>query len=111
MPVIRRNNNRIQRIAQGNRVNAGKADDQPVHCHCEERSDAAIPTSGAQQMCIRDRHCIGSESQPMTDEQLEDKFLDLAETSIGVERGRKLIAACRAIETASDVGAIARDAG
>ncbi len=47
----------------------------------------------------------------MTDEQLEEKFLDLAETSIGVERGRKLIAACRAIETAPDVGVIARDAG
>jgi hypothetical protein len=29
---------------QGNRVNEGEADDQPVHCHCEERSDAAIPT-------------------------------------------------------------------
>jgi hypothetical protein len=46
----------------------------------------------------------------MTDEQLEEKFLDLAETSIGVDRGRKLLAECRAIETASDVGVIVRDA-
>jgi 2-methylcitrate dehydratase PrpD len=83
------------------------------------REDALTPDAAEVMVTLRDgqkltcriEHCIGSESQPMTDEQLEDKFLDLAETSIGVERGRKLIAACRAIETASDVGAIARDAG
>ena len=56
-------------------------------------------------------HCVGSESSPMTDEQLEEKFLDLAEISIGVERGRKLVARCRSIETAPDVGAIVREAG
>ena len=83
------------------------------------REDAVAPDAAEVVVTLRDgqkhtcriEHCIGSESQPMTDEQLEEKFLDLAETSIGVERGRKLIAACRTIETASDVGSIARDAG
>jgi hypothetical protein len=37
--------------------------------------------------------------------------LDLAEISIGADRGHKLIEACRGLETASDVGAIVRDAG
>jgi len=82
------------------------------------RDDALTPDAAEVLVTLRDgqkltqriAHCIGSESEPMTDEQLEEKFLDLAEISIGVERGRKLIAACRAIETASDVGAIARDA-
>ena len=64
-----------------------------------------------QKLTARIEHCIGSEMQPMTDQLLEDKFLDLAEVSIGVERGRTLIAACRAIETASNVGPIAREAG
>ena len=83
------------------------------------REDALAPDAAEVMVTLRDgqkltcriEHCIGSESQPMTDEQLGEKFLDLAETSIGVERGRKLVAACRAIESASDVGAIARDAG
>jgi 2-methylcitrate dehydratase PrpD len=83
------------------------------------RDDAITPDAAEVTVSLRDgqkrtcriEHCIGSESQPMTDQQLEDKFLDLAETSIGADRGRKLIAACRAIETASDVGVIARDAG
>jgi 2-methylcitrate dehydratase PrpD len=82
------------------------------------RDDAITPDAAEVTVLLRDgrkltsrvEHCIGSESQPMTDEQLEDKFLDLAETSIGVDRGRRLIAACRAIETAADVGAIAREA-
>ena len=31
---------------QGNRVNIGHAADRPIQCHCEERSDAAIPILG-----------------------------------------------------------------
>jgi len=76
-----------------------------------DAAEVTVSLRGGQKLTSRIEHCIGSESQPMTDEQLEEKFLDLAETGIGVERGRKLIAACRAIETASDVGVIARDAG
>ena len=82
------------------------------------RDDAITPDAAEVTVSLRDGrkvtcridHCIGSESNPMSDEQLEEKFLDLAETSIGVERGRRLIAACRAIETAPDVGAIVRQA-
>jgi 2-methylcitrate dehydratase PrpD len=76
-----------------------------------DAAEVVVSLRDGQKLTCRIEHCIGSESQPMTDEQLGEKFLDLAETSIGVERGRKLIAACRAIETASDVGVIARDAG
>jgi 2-methylcitrate dehydratase PrpD len=75
-----------------------------------DAAEVAVSLRDGQKLTCRIAHCIGSESQPMTDEQLEEKFLDLAEIGIGVERGRKLIAACRAIETASDVGAIAREA-
>jgi len=82
------------------------------------RDDSITPDAAEVLVTLRDGrkftaridHCIGSELQPMTDEQLEEKFLDLAETSIGVDRGRKLLAECRAIETASDVGVIVRDA-
>ncbi len=75
-----------------------------------DAAEVTVSLRDGQKLTARIEHCIGSESRPMTDEQLEEKFLDLAEISIGVERGRKLIAACRAIETAPDVGVIARDA-
>ncbi len=83
------------------------------------RDDAIAPDAAEVTVTLRDGrkltrridHCVGSESNPMTDEQLGEKFLDLAETSIGVERGRKLLAACRAIETAPDVGAVVQEAG
>jgi 2-methylcitrate dehydratase PrpD len=82
------------------------------------RDEAIAPDAAEVTVTLRDgrkltskvEHCIGSESQPMTDEQLEEKFLDLAEISIGAERGRKLLAACRSIETAPDVGTIVRAA-
>ncbi len=76
-----------------------------------DAAEVVVSLRDGQKLTCRIEHCIGSESQPMTDEQLEEKFLDLAETSIGVEHGRKLVAACRANETASDVGVIARVAG
>lgn len=75
-----------------------------------DAAEVTVSLRDGRKLTCRIEHCIGSEAQPMTDGQLEEKFLDLAETSIGIERGRKLIAACRAIESASDVGAIARDA-
>ncbi len=76
-----------------------------------DAAEVVVSLRDGRKLTARIEHCIGSELQPMTDGQLEEKFLDLAEISIGVDRGRKLIAACRAIETASAVGAIARDAG
>jgi 2-methylcitrate dehydratase PrpD len=83
------------------------------------RDDAITPDAAEVSVTLRNGrklskkvdHCVGSEANPMTDEQLGEKFLDLAEASIGVERGRKLLAACRAIETASDVGAMMQEAG
>ena len=55
-------------------------------------------------------HGIGSATNPMTDAQLEVKFLGLSEPVLGAERSRKLIAACRNLEHLADAGAIARDA-
>jgi len=75
-----------------------------------DAAEVTVSLRDGRKLTARIEHCVGSESEPMTDEQLEAKFLDLAEISIGVERGRKLIASCRAMETASDVGVIARDA-
>lgn len=75
-----------------------------------DAAEVTVTLQDGRRLTSKIEHCIGSESQPMTDEQLEEKFLDLAEISVGVERGRKLVAACRSIETAADVGAIAREA-
>lgn len=75
-----------------------------------DAAEVAVTLRDGRRLTCRIEHCTGSESQPMTDAQLEAKFLDLAENSIGAERGRRLIAACRAIETAADIGAVAREA-
>jgi hypothetical protein len=44
MPDVGRRGKVAMAAWQGNRANVGEAGDQPVHCRCEERSDAAIPT-------------------------------------------------------------------
>jgi 2-methylcitrate dehydratase PrpD len=76
-----------------------------------DAAEVTVTLRDGRKLTARIDHCIGSELQPMTDEQLEEKFLDLAEISIGADRGHKLIEACRGLETVSDVGAIVRDAG
>ncbi len=55
-------------------------------------------------------HCIGSATNPMTDEQLTRKFAELAEPVIGTARTKELIDRTWAVETMADVGDLARAA-
>ncbi len=55
-------------------------------------------------------HCLGSIECPMSDGELETKFIDQAEVVIGPERARDLLATCWNIETLPDVALIARKA-
>lgn len=55
-------------------------------------------------------HGIGSATRPMTDTQLEQKFVQLAEPVIGVARSRELIGRTWEIARAADAGELARAA-
>ena len=53
-------------------------------------------------------HNAGSVENPMTDGQIEAKFVDQTQPVIGLESARQLVAACWQIETLNDASAIAK---
>jgi 2-methylcitrate dehydratase PrpD len=64
---------------------------------------------GGRHVCRID-HCIGSASNPMTDQQLARKFTDLADPVVGAQRGAALLERAWAAETLADIGELARAA-
>jgi 2-methylcitrate dehydratase PrpD len=58
----------------------------------------------------RVEHCVGSASRPMTDSDLEQKFIGLAEVVIGPVRTREVMEMCWGVENLPDVRALARAA-
>ncbi|MGD9806757.1 MAG: MmgE/PrpD family protein [Hyphomicrobiaceae bacterium] len=56
------------------------------------------------------RDCIGSRGRPMTDAELDAKFLSTAETSLPASKVTTLLAALRGIETLEDAAILARTA-
>lgn len=52
-------------------------------------------------------HCVGSRERPMSDDELQTKFLAQAEPVIGEQRARDLIASCWGLGDVSNVGALA----
>lgn len=82
----------------------------------EAVADDAFEADGAEvQITLRDgrsltsriEHCIGSAARPMTDRELDTKFIGLAESVVGAERARDLLAMCWDVESSDDVGALA----
>jgi 2-methylcitrate dehydratase PrpD len=77
------------------------------------KGDAAVVTitlkDGRSHTCQID-HCIGSAANPMTDEQLTRKFTELAEPVIGAARTREMVERGWNVESAADVGDVARAA-
>lgn len=53
-------------------------------------------------------HCVGSLEAPLTDADLETKFLDQVALAIGDSRAQRLHAACMQLEGLPDAGEIAR---
>ncbi|KIX00288.1 uncharacterized protein Z518_10427 [Rhinocladiella mackenziei CBS 650.93] len=53
-------------------------------------------------------HAIGSLDVPMTDEQLEEKFIDQASLVLGIERARKASQTCWALKKVRHVGDLVR---
>jgi 2-methylcitrate dehydratase PrpD len=82
-------------------------------------SDPAVPHDGADMTVHlksgvaasrRIRHCIGSRGRPMTDAELDTKFLGAAEGPLSKATAEALLAACRGIESLPLAGQIPRAA-
>ena len=85
----------------------------------ETVGDDAMATDGAEvivklqdgrSLVGRVEHCIGSASRPMSDSDLEQKFIGLAEAVIGPLRSLQVLDMCWGVERLPDVGALARAA-
>ncbi|MEI7712192.1 MAG: MmgE/PrpD family protein [Rhodospirillales bacterium] len=74
-------------------------------------SDAAEITltmhDGTKHVCKID-HCIGSATNPMSDAELERKFVDMSEPVVGVARTRELVAKTWGIGSLVDAGELSR---
>ena len=73
-------------------------------------ADAAlveIELANGRRLQLHVEHAIGSKHRPMSNSDLEHKFLGLGEDVLGQERTRRLLDACWNIEHAQDVAAIA----
>jgi 2-methylcitrate dehydratase PrpD len=73
-----------------------------------EQVDMTITLKDGRTLHKRIEHAIGSVEVPMTDQQLEAKFTDLAEAVLPAAQVRKLIEACWQVERLSSAAAIAK---
>ena len=51
-------------------------------------------------------HCIGSQSHPMNDNEIGDKFLNLSSPILGVDISKKILDLCWNIQSLADVSKI-----
>ena len=75
-----------------------------------DAAEVTITLKDGRSLACRIDHCIGSATNPMTDEQLARKFLELAEPIVGPARAKELIGRTWAVEGMEDVGDLARAA-
>jgi 2-methylcitrate dehydratase PrpD len=73
-------------------------------------SSVAIVLKDGRQLELRIDHCIGSPQCPMSDKDIEEKFVGQASLAIGQERAAALVDACWDVETISNVADLARQA-
>ncbi len=71
-----------------------------------EQVDMTITTTDGRQLHIFIEHAIGSLEKPMTDAQLETKFIDLAEGILPTAQIRKLMNLCWTVEQLPSAAAI-----
>jgi 2-methylcitrate dehydratase PrpD len=73
-----------------------------------EQVDMTIELSDGRMLRKHIEHAIGSLEKPMSDADLERKFLDLAEGILTASQAQRVIDACRSVEALEDAGDIAR---
>ena len=75
-----------------------------------DASEVSVMLKDGNRHTCRIDHCIGSASNPMTDEQLTRKFIQLAEPVVGEARAKELAERSWNIEAMADPGDLARAA-
>lgn len=75
-----------------------------------DATEVTITLKDGRSHTCRIDHCIGSASNPMTDEQLTRKFTDLSEPIIGKARTGEMVERAWSVERAADVGDLGRAA-
>jgi 2-methylcitrate dehydratase PrpD len=73
-----------------------------------DATEVTITLKDGRNHTCRIDHCIGSATNPMTDEQLTQKFSEMAEPVIGATRTREMVERAWGVEAAADVGDLAR---
>jgi 2-methylcitrate dehydratase PrpD len=73
-----------------------------------DATEVTITLKDGRSHTCRIDHCIGSATNPMTDEQLTQKFSEMAEPVIGTARTREMVDRTWGVEAAADVGDLAR---
>lgn len=69
----------------------------------QDAADMTLTLANGTALRCRIDHCRGSAARPMTDAELERKFMDLAEDVIGAGRARAVLDMCWQVETLPDV--------
>jgi 2-methylcitrate dehydratase PrpD len=75
-----------------------------------DAAEVTVTTSDGMRHSTRIDHCLGSASRPMTNAELQEKFVGMAEPVLGKDRTANLIAIAWDIEAATDAGALPRAA-
>lgn len=75
-----------------------------------DAADIAVTTRDGQRFARRIEHCVGSMDNPMSDANLDTKFVDQVELMIGSERARALLATAWNMGSLPDVATLARQA-
>ena len=73
-----------------------------------DASEVTVTLKDGRRHTCRIEHCIGSASNPMTDEQLTRKFMQLAEPAVGRARAKELAERSWDTEALADTGDLAR---
>jgi 2-methylcitrate dehydratase PrpD len=72
----------------------------------EDQVDVTLTTTDGRTLHLFVEHAIGSLQRPLSDQELDDKVRDLCEPVIGGDGARRLIDACRGVDTASSLRAV-----
>jgi 2-methylcitrate dehydratase PrpD len=75
-----------------------------------DASEVTVTLKDGSRHTCRIDHCIGSASNPMTDEQLTQKFIQLAEPVVGKAHAKELAERSWDVEAMADTGDLARAA-
>lgn len=76
--------------------------------YASDEADVTLLLKNGRRLHVHVDHCVGSLHRPMSDRDLDDKFRGQADGAIDRSRVDRLLERCWALDSAADVGDIAR---